>query len=247
VLDNDAYRWHDGTYAQNCTEYRFPPSGYAPATTDGVYWIQPDTNPPFKAVCDMTTDGGGWTMLAKYISNLELYTYDPSKHQRQTASQGQTLTSAPDLSDNATFGHIAHPLFPVNGRELKFQCRTSPSANWFSHTRSDLFQNWTPGDKGSYGNANGWAAIGVSNIFTRSGHWICGATSYTSSPDFVGIGYCKGPGAGGSFVNHIVSFSFSRSLGSYGGGMGLGCNGNGIDLGKTGQWEGRIWLRDLMP
>jgi hypothetical protein len=62
--------WGDGTFAASCRAYRNPPVGYtySGVTGDGVYVIDTDGaggHAEFAVVCDMTTDGGGWTQIAQ--------------------------------------------------------------------------------------------------------------------------------------------------------------------------------------
>jgi hypothetical protein len=81
--------WADKNFAKSCEEYRHPSAdskySYVGADIgDGIYMIDPDgpsvgtlgQKSPFTVYCDMTQDGGGWTLLLKAKAGSETFNYD---------------------------------------------------------------------------------------------------------------------------------------------------------------------------
>lgn len=65
-------RWADGSAAASCQAYRAPrpPYVYEGATGDGVYQLAlPGVDGPVSTLCDMTADGGGWTLIASLVND----------------------------------------------------------------------------------------------------------------------------------------------------------------------------------
>jgi hypothetical protein len=80
--------WGNGTYASSCKAYRYPEAGYvySGATGNGVYRIQ-NGGTTLDVTCDMTADGGGWTMALTLQSGSIAQVYNAAVSQTVVATQ----------------------------------------------------------------------------------------------------------------------------------------------------------------
>jgi subtilisin-like proprotein convertase family protein len=73
----------------------------SPISKDGVYWLNPDASTAFATWCDMTTDGGGWTLAMRFKNDAK-FIYSSSFWTDKNLLNEDAATSVdPTLNSNA--------------------------------------------------------------------------------------------------------------------------------------------------
>lgn len=96
---------HDPDALESCAEILLD----EPGAPSDVYWIDPDLDrgPPFEVHCDMTTAGGGWTLVAKIAASdgVDRWGWDAAAY-RRGAPFGDATTLAPTDAKSAAYAEV---------------------------------------------------------------------------------------------------------------------------------------------
>lgn len=134
------------------------------ATGDGAYWV--DLGTPTKVYCDMSTKGGGWTLVRRNVDAG--WNDNPDDNLRGDAAYGATSTMTP--TSVASFG-IAFSSLDFT----QFRFATGDEQRWLIVDSSEVYDGWAAG-----------AGVCGEEVVITSSH--ISATSYR-------IDWCKRTGA----------------------------------------------------
>ena len=131
-----------------------------PALGDGIYKIDPDGlggADPFDAYCDMTSSGGGWTLLMKVDGSLTTFTYDSPLWTNATPYQ-PAACALDEVSETKSAGFAT---MPFNAMRVGMFDFTDANARWLqvAQVNSSLLELFTSGYQALAEGRDAWKSL----------------------------------------------------------------------------------------
>jgi hypothetical protein len=183
IKNQGLYRtFRDGSFAKSCNDYRNPTGRfkYSEDVGDGIYRIKPDTNAEFDVYCDMTNNGGGWTLVANAATTSAIFT---------TIKTDGVVGGNPNYTSNYNITAIysnwdtSQKMIKINGTTIAPGIFNSIASKKWENTTAGYFSPVVLNFDGSYGSWGGYgyrsSDVGLPNIgrsswcsSDSSGNWM---------------------------------------------------------------------------
>ncbi len=188
--------WADGSLASSCYAYRFPSDGIHSFSGDagsGTYRIQPGAEPAMDVVCDMSSDDGGWTLVARITTTSTIH-LDRNAVGALT-SQAQPTTAK--LSD-AVINTIAREAIRVMS-----DANPSVVTNYHRWDGNNLFNAASPTATGNRDTKAAWGSAWTTPAQNLTTYFYYGFKAYrgTAWMPTPGINYGYGSATGAATRN----------------------------------------------